>query len=39
MSWNQWYRLRSYVRASLWLIPFVAIPLELAAVRLLLVVD
>jgi len=39
MRWNQRYRLRSYVRASLWLIPFIAIPLELATVRLLRVAD
>jgi uncharacterized membrane protein len=35
MSWNQWYRLRSYLRSSLWVVPFVAIPLELALSRLL----
>src|SRR5215213_3705184 len=34
MQWNQRYRLNSYVRSSLWLIPLVAIPAVLFASRL-----
>jgi uncharacterized membrane protein len=34
MQWNQRYRLNSYVRSSLWLIPLVAIPAGLIASRL-----
>src|SRR5262245_2414232 len=34
MNWRRQYYLRSYLRASLWLVPFVAIPLELVATRL-----
>jgi len=39
MSWNQWYRLTSYVRSSLWVIPFAAIPLNFVATRVLHAVD
>ena len=28
MAWNQWYAVRSYIRSSLWLVPFVALLLE-----------
>ena len=35
MSWNQLYRIRSYLRSSLWIVPLIAIPLELIAARLL----
>src|SRR5262249_55450901 len=35
MSWDQRYRLRSYLASSLWIIPFAAIPLALVAIRLL----
>ena len=35
MSWNHWYRFSSYVRSSLWVVPFVAIPLELGLTRVL----
>ena len=35
MSWNQWYRFNSYLRSSLWVVPFIAIPLELALTRVL----
>jgi len=27
MRWNRWYIIRSYIRASLWLVPFVAVVL------------
>src|SRR6478736_2025126 len=35
MRWSHWYRLRSYVRASLWIVPFFAIPLEMITTRIL----
>ena len=35
MNWNQRYGLRNYLKSSLWVVPFIAIPLELAAARLL----
>jgi len=34
MTWNQLYRLRSYLKSSLWVVPFIAIPLELVVTRL-----
>jgi uncharacterized membrane protein len=39
MGWSETYRVRSYLRSSLWIVPFIAIPLELATVRLLRGVD
>lgn len=33
MTWNQWYALRSYLRVSLWIVPFVALLLEQVAFR------
>jgi len=33
MNWNRLYGVRSYLRSSLWVVPFVAIPLELAMSR------
>ena len=35
MNWSQLYGLRSYLRSSLWIVPFIAIPFELGATRLL----
>ena len=35
MIWNQVYRFRSYLRSSLWIVPFIAIPLELVLSRVL----
>ena len=35
MNWQQFYRLRNYIRSSLWVVPFIAIPLELIATRVL----
>jgi uncharacterized membrane protein len=35
MNWNQLYGLRSYLKSSLWVAPFIAIPFELVATRLL----
>ncbi|MBB3545247.1 MULTISPECIES: DUF2254 domain-containing protein [unclassified Rhizobium] len=34
MSWNRWYGLRSYIRSSLWIVPFIALLLYVAAIRL-----
>ena len=39
MRWNHWYRIRSYVKSSLWIVPFIAIPLELIATRILHAID
>jgi uncharacterized membrane protein len=35
MNWNRLYGLKSYLRSSLWVVPFIAIPFELIATRLL----
>ena len=35
MNWNKLYRLRSYLRSSLWFVPFIAIPFNLVATRIL----
>src|SRR5262245_31073125 len=34
MRWSGWYRVRSYTKSSLWVVPFLAMPLELVATRL-----
>jgi len=34
MRWNQRYGLRNYLKSSLWIVPFIAIPLELIITRL-----
>ncbi len=34
MRWNRRYGLRGYLRSSLWVVPFIAIPLELIITRL-----
>ncbi len=34
MPWSFWYRLRSYARSSLWIVPFIAIPMGLVTARL-----
>jgi uncharacterized membrane protein len=33
MKWGLWYRVRSYTKSSLWVVPFIAIPLEMIAIR------
>ncbi len=33
MKWSGWYRVRSYVKSSLWVVPFIAMPLALVATR------
>jgi len=35
MNWNQLYGLKNYLKSSLWVVPFIAIPLALAVTRLL----
>jgi len=35
MRWNQRYGLKNYLKSSLWVVPFIAIPLALIAARLL----
>ena len=35
MHWKQFYYVRDYLRSSLWIVPLVAIPLELSATRIL----
>ncbi|WP_395023188.1 DUF2254 domain-containing protein [Dongia sp.] len=39
MLWNQWYSLKSYVRSSLWIVPFVAVLLYLVAIRVVGMID
>ena len=34
MNWNQLYGLRTYLRSSLWFVPFIAILFDLVATRL-----
>jgi uncharacterized membrane protein len=34
MNWNQRYGLRNYLKSSLWVVPFIAIPIELVATRI-----
>src|SRR5215813_12493940 len=35
MRWKWFYQVRDYLKSSLWIVPLVAIPLELAAIRIL----
>jgi uncharacterized membrane protein len=35
MNWNQLYGFRNYLKSSLWVVPFIAIPLALVTTRLL----
>ena len=35
MSWSRLYGIKNYLKSSLWLVPFVAIPLELVIARIL----
>ncbi len=39
MTWNRWYAIRSYVRSSLWIIPFVALLLEQLTLRAAIAID
>ena len=33
MRWNQWYSFNSYIRSSLWIVPFIALVLYVGAIR------
>jgi uncharacterized membrane protein len=37
--WNRWYALASYVRSSLWIVPFIALLLEQVAFRVIYALD
>lgn len=39
MRWNRWYSLKSYVKSSLWIVPFVALLLYIVAIRLVYAID
>jgi uncharacterized membrane protein len=39
MTWNQWYRLTSYVKSALWVVPVVAMLFEQATLRLIFFID
>jgi uncharacterized membrane protein len=39
MFWNRWYSFRSYVRTSLWIVPFIALLLYLVAIRVVTAID
>jgi uncharacterized membrane protein len=39
LLWNQWYSLKSYVRSSLWIVPFAAVLLYIVAIRLVAALD
>jgi uncharacterized membrane protein len=39
MRWNQWYSLKSYVRSSLWIVPFVALLLYIVIIRVIYAID
>jgi uncharacterized membrane protein len=39
MIWNNLFNIRSYARSSLWIIPFIAMPLELIVARILHQID
>jgi uncharacterized membrane protein len=39
MNWKRFYSFRSYIRTSLWVVPLIAIPLELVVTRVLHSVD
>ena len=39
MRWNQLYALRSYLRSSLWIVPFISLLLYILVIRLVYAVD
>ncbi|HEY8277653.1 MAG TPA: DUF2254 domain-containing protein [Methyloceanibacter sp.] len=39
MTWNRWYAFRSYLRTSLWIVPFIALLLEQVTFRALYALD
>lgn len=39
MDWNRWYTTRSYIRASVWIVPLIALAVEQIAIRVVTAVD
>jgi uncharacterized membrane protein len=39
MTWNKWYAFRSYLRSSLWTVPFIALLLEQVTFRVIYALD
>ena len=39
MAWNRWYALRSYLKSSLWIVPFIALLLEQVTFRIVYALD
>ena len=39
MGWNQWYAAKSYVRASIWIVPLMALAVEQISIRLVTAFD
>jgi uncharacterized membrane protein len=39
MDWNRWYTARSYVRASIWIVPLIALIVEQIAIRVVTALD
>ena len=39
MGWNQWYSARSYIRSSLWIVPFIALVIYAAVIRVIYWID
>jgi uncharacterized membrane protein len=39
MNWNRWYACRSYLRSSLWIVPFIALLLEQVTFRVVYALD
>jgi uncharacterized membrane protein len=39
MTWNRWYRLKSYLRSSLWIIPLVAVLFEQVVAAVIYAID
>ncbi len=39
MNWNRWYAFRSYLRSSLWIVPFIALLLEQVTFRVVYALD
>ena len=39
MLWNRWYSFRSYIRSSLWIVPFIALLLYVVIIRVVYAMD
>ena len=39
MNWSSWYTIRSYLRSALWIVPLIALVVELVTIRVLIAVD